>query len=146
MISPINHGKCLFCARFTKTNISATPGGCSARQDSKSLHCDAAEHNATCGAVIDPCSPKSIIRESYCGPQARPIEPEVMQGRKNANLPIVPTCMLMAHGNGQGNRPEYSMLGSTERTTFELFRKQLRCHWELVVHNGAYLFILLLPF
>jgi len=38
------------------------------------------------------------------------------------------------------------MLGGTERTTFELFRKQLRCHWKLVVHNGAYLFILLLPF
>ena len=46
----------------------------------------------------------------------------------------------------KGNRPGYPMLGGTERTTFELFRKQLRCHWKLTVHNGAYLFILLLPF
>ena len=49
-------------------------------------------------------------------------------------------------GTAKGNRPGYRMLGGTERTTVELFRKQLRCHWKLTVRNGAYLFILLLSF
>jgi hypothetical protein len=34
----------------------------------------------------------------------------------------------------------------SERTTFEVFIKQLRCNWNLTAHNGAYLFIPLFSF
>ncbi len=38
------------------------------------------------------------------------------------------------------------IVGSVQPLTFEFFIKQLRCNWNLTVHNGAYLFILLFSF
>ncbi len=38
------------------------------------------------------------------------------------------------------------IVGSVQPLTFEFFIKQLRCNWNLTVHNGACLFILLFFF
>ena len=42
--------------------------------------------------------------------------------------------------------PRWKAARENKRTTFEVFIKQLRCNWNLTVHNGAYLFILLFSF
>ncbi len=49
-------------------------------------------------------------------------------------------------GAARGNPSWRSDSRGTERTTFEVFIKQLRCNWNLTVDDGAYLFVLLFLF
>ena len=49
-------------------------------------------------------------------------------------------------GGREGKPSCPSDWGGAQRTTFKVFIKQLRCNWNLTVHNGSYLFILLFLF